>query len=350
MSGLSGADPMRLGAVIRMDDRGLAHLTQEFVRHIRPERVLVVDMHDPMFPMRTIRPTVGTQWFYASFNRNEGTLSGLAEEFLDGLSHVYTAETGYDPMFFELARTHGVASICHVMPEFDRFTNGPADRKPTAIWVPTRWRKDKVAGSKVVAVPVPVAPRPRKRTEAKTFVHVIGCRARPDRAGTLAVYEAIRRTPDVRWILFAQDERGGQPSTLRGCPNVEIRYGSLDDRWALYDEADVLVAPRRFGGLSLPVLEATACGVPIIMGSQDPMGGYGSVFVEQRQVDTFEAAGGVIGLLDVDPGRLAEAVMSLADGVLDVRKESVLGLRAAEIDGWPAMVGKYRAEIEKVHL
>lgn len=342
--------------MVRMDDRGLAHLTQEFAAHMAPERVLVVDMQDPRFPVRSLvshRVRNGEPGlFYATCNRENGTLTGPIDAFLDGLTHVYTAETGYDRRFYAWCRDAGVASICHVMPEFDRFTSGEIPDRPTAVWVPTKWREEKVFGSRLVPVPVPVAPRPRQRTEARTFVHIIGSRAKPDRNGTLTVYEAIRLTPALRWVLFAQDRRadGLLPDSLRGCANVEIRYGSVDDRWALYDEADVLVAPRRFGGLSLPVLEANACGVPVIMGEHDPMAGYGSMFVPWKPVSTFEAAGGTISLFECSAIGLADAVEQMARGVVDVGRESFLSLRTAEADGWPGAVGRYRDEIRRVHL
>lgn len=338
----------RLGVVVRMDDRGLAYLTQEFVAHMAPERVLVVDMNDPRFPMRPIRPRVGCQWFYASFDG--GVLHGPIDEFLSGLTHVYTAETGYDIGFFQRARERRVASICHVMPEFDNFTGERDEVQPTAIWLPTTWRQDKVARSVVVPVPAPVAPRPRRRTEIRTVVHVGGSRAMPDRAGSRSAFDAVEwATDDVRWIFYTQRERG-YPRSLEGRKNVEIRVGSVEDRWALYDEADLLLAPRRFGGLSLPVLEAAACGLPVLMLANDAMSRFGSVFVTARPQGTFRTAGGDIEIFEGEPWLIGQAVTDLVKGDNDIGAMSDVVYETACLLSWPNMVERYLQEIEKVTL
>lgn len=339
---------MRLGVVVRMDDRGLAFLTQEFARHMAPERVLVVDMNDPRFPLRPIWPTVGTRWFYSSFDG--GVLHGPIDEFLSGLSHVYTAETGYDVLFFDRARYHGVASICHVMPEFDNFTGERPEVQPTAVWVPTDWRSDLVARATVVPVPCPLAPRPRRRTEIRTVVHVGGSRAMPDRAGSRSVFDAVQwATGAVRWIFYTQRERG-YPRSLEGRDNVEIRCGSVDDRWALYDEADLLIAPRRFGGLSLPVLEAAACGLPVLMLDTDPMARFGSVFVEGKPQGGFMTAGGEVEIREADSWLIGQAVTDLVKGDNDIGAMSDAQSALAELNAWPVAVEFYREAIERVTL
>lgn len=342
---------MRLGVVVRADDRGLAHLTQEFARHMRPERVLVVDVADPRFPFRMLSDDLlGTEaTFFATFEG--GLFNGPIIEFLKGLTHVYTAETPYAPDFFERARAMGVASVCHVMPEFDRFTGERPALRPSAVWLPTRWRADLVEHSAIVPIPAPVAPRPRLRSEAKLFVHIIGSGARPDRAGTLAVYDAIREGPrDVHWLLFAQDVRRGVPAQLRNVGNVTIRAGSLPDRWLLYDLADVLVAPRRWGGLSLPVMEACASGVPVIMLDTDPMGDFASARVESRYAGQFDAPGGKVEIHEANRHALTAAIIDFAKGGVDVMEESAHAGHMAGLYGWPRWVDAYREALERVTL
>lgn len=342
---------MKLGVVVRADDRGLAHLTQEFARHMRPERVLLVDVDDPRFPTRLLDGDVvqAAQVFVAKFSG--GLLDGPIVEFLKGLTHVYTAETPYAPDFFERARAMGVASVCHVMPEFDRFTGERPTLRPSAVWLPTRWRADLVEHSAIVPIPAPVAPRPRLRTQAHKFVHIIGSGARPDRAGTLAVYDAIREGPtDVQWFLCAQDVRRGVPAQLRGCRNVTMQTGSVVDRWSLYDEADVLVAPRRWGGLSLPVLEACASGVPVIMLDVDPMGDFASALIESRYAGQFDAPGGKVEIHEANRHALTAAIIDFAKGGVDVMEESAHAGRMAGLYGWPRWVDAYREALERVTL
>jgi glycosyltransferase involved in cell wall biosynthesis len=318
-----------------------------------PERVLVVDMHDPRFPLRMgsfqFRRIEGgvhdPEVFYASFV--DGILDGPVDRFLDGLTHVYTAETGYDPRFYERCRLLGVESICHVMPEFDRFTTGLVWERPDRIWLPTEWRREYVDPSAVVVpVPCPVPPRPRRRAEVRTVVHVGGSRAMPDRSGSRSVFDAVEWATDhVRWIFYTQHDRGF-PRTLAGRKNVEIRVGSVEDRWALYDEADLLIAPRRFGGLSLPVLEAAACGLPVLMLDVDPMARFAGVFVTGRPVGAFETAGGVVELYEGDPWLIGQAVTDLVKGDNDIGAMSDQVFETARLNSWPCAVDFYRDEIE----
>lgn len=337
--------------MVRMDDRGLAHLTQEFARHMGPERVLAVDVMNPRFPIRPLDPDVigESEVFDATFV--DGYLGGQVSEFLAGLTHVYTAETPYDPFFFERCRARGVATICHVMPEFDRFTGAEPKWRPSAVWLPTAWRAELVEHSTVVPVPAPVAPRPRLRSEAKVFGHVIGSGARPDRAGSLAVYDAIRRGPsDVEWILFAQDADRGIPEQLHGCRNVRVRLGSVADRFELFDDIDVLVAPRRWGGLSLPVLEACASGVPVVMLDVDPMGEFAAARVQSRYSGQFDAPGGTIEMFEADRDALVATVIDYAKGGVDVMEWSAHAGRMAGLYGWPRWAGQYWSAIGRVTL
>lgn len=334
----AATDPLRLGVIVRADDRGLAHLTQEFARHTKPQRVLVVDMHDPRFPFRPDGGYFpGAEQSIVDYVEGGGlSPAHVVEDFLTGLTHVYTAETPYDPMLFERARSLGVASICHVMPEFDKFTGQPPTLRPSAMWLPTCWRADQIPGSTVVPIPAPVAPRPRQRTEANTFVHIIGSRARPDRGGWLAVSEAIRQgSGNGRWIIYVQDGAGALPSSLRRMSNVELRAGSVPDRWSLYDDADVLVAPRRFGGLSLPVLEAAASGVVVLTLDNDPMGEYAAVQVLHKPAGSFESPGGDVTLSEADPVDLANAIADLRAGAIDMPTASDWTYRRAWANRWP---------------
>ena len=46
--------------------------------------------------------------------------------------------------------------------------------------------------------------------------------------------------------------------------------GYVEDRWDLYDGCSILVMPRRYGGLCLPVLEAMTRGLAVVMTDIEP--------------------------------------------------------------------------------
>jgi glycosyltransferase involved in cell wall biosynthesis len=106
------------------------------------------------------------------------------------------------------------------------------------------------------------------------------------------VLDLRRTTPDARALrltligtdrglladLRAQAARGGAPEALE-------YLGSVDDDalLAAYRRASIFVYPSRYEGFGLPVLEAMACGVPVVAttaGAVPEVAGSGAVLVD----------------------------------------------------------------------
>ena len=107
--------------------------------------------------------------------------------------------------------------------------------------------------------------------EVLTFLHVAGHRAVGDRNGTELFVKALRflRHP-CKVRLVGQDGALPLPELLPRHVELEANHGGVVDRWDLYRGADVLVSPRRFGGLSLPVIEAIGMGLVVLMTDCEP--------------------------------------------------------------------------------
>ena len=84
--------------------------------------------------------------------------------------------------------------------------------------------------------------------------------------------------PRLGWIVdFADIKRAFEPFLAQldhhDIPdNVElvVETGDVNKYWDLYRQGDVLVMPRRFGGLCLPAQEALGAGMPVVMPDIDP--------------------------------------------------------------------------------
>lgn len=250
------------GLVARADNRGLGIQTWEFYRHMHPERTLIVEMgkHTPYTE------------YMGRYNgdarvavNNDGRLDDDALEwFLTGLDSFYTAETPYDYRLFALAKQRNIKSVLHINYEFLRYLDDHNLPEPTLFIAPSPWNLHNLPFY-VPHVPVPVD-RERlpyvQRTEAKTFLHVAGHPATSDRNGTRLLLEAIPFIKsDVRIIIRSQRER---PQVQSKNVDVQVVNGDIENYWDLYQGADVLVQPRRYGGLSLPMQEAQSCGMPVI--------------------------------------------------------------------------------------
>lgn len=274
-----------IGLIARADNTGLGVQSWEFCRHMAPDRTLIIDVghladdrehcnktsHLDRYPDDAI---VWPGWQPPTH---------VLAAFLEGLTAVYVAETPYNYALFSLAASMGVRVVLHYNWEFLEHVARPSLPAPAVFAAPSTWHYDDLARDNKILLPVPVAtdrftPR-RHGAVAREFVHLVGRPAIHDRNGTTDVLAALRLIEsDVTVTLKCQEPghlerlvsehypRHGRPR------NVDIVVDSrpVRDYWHNYDHGDVLVLPRRFGGLCLPVQEAMAAGMPTIMGDQSP--------------------------------------------------------------------------------
>jgi len=332
---------MRVGLIARAEDRGLGNLTWEFHRHVQPERTLVVDMgtlargfqpHLDRYPDATVAAFDGA------------TLpEQLVREWLDGLDVIYSAETFYDWHLLTWAAEAGVATVLHVMPEFYRHVAEDLPH-PTATWAPTPWRWDTLPADTRL-VPVPVATDRFQRTLGYDgplrVLHVAGHRAAGDRNGTLQLAQALRRvTQPMRVRMLTQDPRLPAMRVARSV-QLEVEPGGRGHYWDLYDDADVLALPRRYGGLSLPVQEALAAGLAVVMPDVDPNAWWPTIRVPATSRGALNTPGGPVPLYAANPTRLARTldVLAAEPDVLPAAREAAAAWVAEH--SWEALLPVY---------
>jgi glycosyltransferase involved in cell wall biosynthesis len=314
---------VKVGLIARGEDRGLGNLTWEFARHVKPERVLLVHMGELArgFEMHASRYESPTVVSFDGVSLPEATV----REWLDGLDVVYSAETFYDHRLPDWCRDAGVRSILHVMPEFYR-EHVP---QPDEIWLPTIWRADLVPNRRHEIVPVPVALDrwPVRQNEiggTMRVLHVAGRRAANDRNGTNLVLAAANRLiGDVEVVVTCQDPMR-QPSR-RG---LVVRAQNEPDYWKLYRDFDVLLMPRRFGGLCLPAQEAAAAGLALVMTDCTPNSSWPIVPIVVRQHSKMRTPGGDVHLANATSSAVADAVNRLA------RDRDLLAVMRTRARGW----------------
>lgn len=220
----------RTDLIVRCEARGLGHQTRDMAAHLAVRPVLV-DGGEPCGA-----PTVPA--------------SSLAEHLTGEI--VFSAETFYDPGLTRVLSARGQRAICHVNPEF--FV--PDELVGAEIWLPTPWLAEHFPGAPVVPVPVPFARPPRPTPARPVFLHVAGRRTVGDRNGT-ATFLRAAAVSRVRAVVTTQQPLPPVPD------NVTVRVDPA--RWDIYEGCDVLVLPRRYGGLSLVVQEAMACGLAVLV-------------------------------------------------------------------------------------
>lgn len=332
---------MRLGLLARADNGGLATMTWEFHRHMAPDRTLIIDLGE----RGRGRTRVDR---YPGAAVNHGMDSDLPEatvrDFVDGLDVLYSAETLYRSDVASIARAAGCATIVHSMPELWRQDLDP----PDGVWAPTDWELGRLpAGTPVVPVPIAGDRLPfRQRTEAKTFLHV-SAPAMLDRNGTRLVVDALPYIQAECTVVVAGSGRVG-PRRV-GRVHVEWANDQVENYWDRYNQADVLLLPRRYAGLSLPMQEATGSGMPVVSLDLEPQRQWISprLLAPAWQKRQARMVGGDFWVHDAAPADLAAIITRLATNPTEVAAESTkAGERAAELS-WDVWAPRYRSRLEE---
>lgn len=332
---------MKVGIIARSEDRGLGIQTWEAVRHLNPDRVLVIDVQNPDgFPMHLDRYPGAT---VARLTNGHHLAESLVREWLDGLDVVFSVETLYDWRLADWAREHGVATVVQLNPEFfqhDRPNwHEPA---PTAWWNPTTWRA-KDLGPAVRYVPVPVAANrfePRQLSgESRQLraLHVVGRAALGDRNGTEIALTTADETSNIEWTFRAQRERDLAHRSAGPTPNY----------WDLYDGMDVLVMPRRYGGLCLPAQEAMAAGMAVVMPSCPPNGDWPIIPLRWQFQGTIAVPCGEIPMVATDRPYLVATLERLATDRQFLDDAKLRSVEWAARNSWKALRPLYEAEFER---
>ncbi len=241
-------------------------MTAAFYRHMQPTKTLVIKMENARGFAQDFDQYSGEQ--VVTFDGHH-LPEAEVKAWLRGLDVLYSAETFYDWRIVKWAHDAGVATICHVMPEFMRHNSEPLPH-PTQWWAPTTWRLDLLPpGTPVVPVPVEhdVFPlTPAGTGDRLQVVHVAGHRAAGDRNGTLQLLTAAQRVRAPMDIyVHTQDDHLPRIRTLKPGVTLHMLPGGKRTRPELYAGMHLHVLPRRYGGLCLPAQESLASGLGLAM-------------------------------------------------------------------------------------
>lgn len=341
---------MRIGLIARDEiGRGLAIQTKSFYDHMKPDAVLLV--HD-----LSRRQEAGDNWYPGALEVEWDTVTHTLDyetmqKFLRGIDVVFTAETPYDWSMLELARELGVKTVIQGNPEFFRhgLPRGPTETQhPDEWWWPSGWRRGQLP-------PGPLMPCPQPERDFAPgldydgplrILHVIGKRAWKDRNGTdtfMQVARIIREKAQI--TMFSMD---GDLPEVWPTANVEWKLfpDGVKDRWDLYKNQDVLVLPRRYGGNCLPVLEAAACGLAVVMPNMEPNAEYTPLLTSISQMRNERLPCGMTPICDPDPYSIASTLDLLArDRGLLLAEQQAAYMRAPRWTDWATV---YRLRLENL--
>ncbi len=296
---------MKVGVVSPLTDRGLGIQSYEAARNLDAS-VLFVETNDPSAPSHPERcpDARRVRW-------SQGLDPKAVRNWLSTVDVVYAAETFYDPRLPKWATAQGVTTVLHANPEF---WTGAQD--PTYLWSATDWRRD-VMPERTEVVPFPVAVdrfTPAVPHDGPCrWVHVAGKRALADRNGTDTLVNALHLLTEPCTVRIVV-QHGEVPDLRNVPPHITVEFSPPPaDYWRLYDDADALVLPRRYGGLCLPVQEACAAGLAVVMSDLIPNRLWPGPRVHAEFWRKVTMPCGRVPVYDVSPRALAQAMDAFAD-------------------------------------
>ena len=332
---------MQLGLIARCDQSGLGIQSWEFARHLLPDRVLLIGMGN------LARGRSHPDWYDGLDVMHAGVQvdNDAAAQFIDGLDVVFAMEGTYRDGFGDEVTAAGGRLIVQANPEL----YAPDVLGAHAVVFPTGWETDRYDSPTVL--PVPVASDRlvyQERDEVEAFIHVVAP-AMADRNGTDLVLKALSHVTQDCHVVFHVPE--GVTSRLKilrtshgqighvsySCPRKPVEH-----YWDIYGGADALLIPRRYGGLSLPMQEAGALGLPIIALDVAPQAGRGGVLtVPASDPEPMDMKGGTFDVWSCDPIELAFTMDRLVKDKALARKLSRAARDTAALLHWDRLLPLY---------
>lgn len=344
---------MRLGLVARADNTGLGNQTYAFYKHMKPDKVMVVDISQ-------LNGNINHFDRYPDAQVVHGfPKSGDIEQFLRDLDVVFLAESPYNYWLYERAKQLGVKTAVQYNYEFFDWFSHPNLPTPDMLIAPSRWHYEKVdefAQNRHIQHTYLHCPVDREalpfveKGQARKFLHIAGKPAFADRNGTETVIDAMKHVNEqVDVYITSQSPKYFEDWIKRAEGDSRLHFldtSTLADHTQLYKDMDVMLYPRRYGGNSLILNEALSTGMPVIMSDLSPNNHLlpPSWLLPAQKVGEFKPRM-IVDIYGVNPMHLAEKIDELArmDGF--EHESRIADTIAKQID-WKVMEPMYREALE----
>lgn len=270
----------RLGLIAYSTDTGLGNQTWEIYKNLVPTKTLLVDLSRFNLIKTNHERYVGAR--IAMGYPSTDDMNWLT----DDVDTIIVCETPLNYELFALAKAKNVRVIHQYNYEFFDYFRRPELPRPSVFAAPSTWNTDIVAKmdlATVIELPVPVNRevfRFRKINECKVIAHIVGRPAVHDRNGTIQFLKAAEVLGDnFRYKLYLQPPTDARAieyfepvrqALEQASKKVRIEVFTNVENSADMYRSDLLVMPRKYGGLCLPMQEALSSGMPVVMTNISP--------------------------------------------------------------------------------
>jgi hypothetical protein len=334
---------MTLGMIVRCDQGGLGNQTYALWKHLRPDVTLLIDLPTHKGRGRGEPAKYHAEWTTVWPWNDDVIPVRMIADLARKVDTILTVETMYSgPQGFVEAHQAGARTILVANPEL--YPGYPA----SVIVTPTPWCvRSMPAGTRILPHPVEDPPNKmhRRRHSCTTFFHPVAP-AMLDRNGTEIVMSALGHVKNAcDLVIHAPGKKSPWEGDTCKIGNVSVRWVCKPKRsyWDAYDvETDVMLLPRRYGGLCLPVQEAAACGLPTVMTDVEPQQWWPTWRVPCHVQTERNMRGGTFPVYDVRPEYLASMMDDLVAGEVDVEGMSISAKQWSRAISWDALEDEWR--------
>ena len=267
---------MKLTIIARCDNTGLGVQSRNWVRLLRPSKIILIDST----PFNGNKQNgdwykEGDIWTVYGFIKDH-----YIDKLLDDTDVLLTFEVPYNYTMLKRARERGIKTILQNNWEFTDYLKDPSLPLPDLLVNHSYWHLEdqkNIWPEITEYCPTPlfiedfndILAENLNRKDKIRFLHIAGRNTHEDRNGTNDVLQAISLIPenvDFELVIKTQTTEVKEIED----PRVKIDRNAPDDEKELYRNFDAMIMPRRYAGACLPMNEALASGLPVIMTDIDP--------------------------------------------------------------------------------
>ena len=262
--------------ICRSDFTGLGNQSLNLAKMLKPAKILLVD--STSFNKSKQNP----EW-YDGFDVQQTagwpTNADIKTFLTKDITHLFSAETMYNNAVYDLCRVRDIKTYVHVNYEFCDHLRDKNMPSPYYWVMPSHWKNKEMHDlfKRVQYLPPPIFLNEFKQVREKNmarkggrrrYLHIIGKAAANDRNGTKDLIKSmIYSSSDFELVIRSQFEINGIHTNDN---RVRFDIRNIKDNTELYKDFDAMILPRRYGGLCLPMNEALASGLPVIMTDISP--------------------------------------------------------------------------------
>lgn len=267
---------MKTTIIVRADHTGLGIQSRNWTRLLQPDRVVIINS----------QPFNGNEQYFEWYDDvpervmvNGFIQTGHFQQILSKTDVLLTFEIPYNYNLFIQARLNRVKTILQNNWEFTDYLRQPLPL-PDILMNHSYWNLDeqmKRWPNIATYCPTPLfiedfAEIYEQNTNIvgkKRFIHSAGRGTYEDRNGTNDLLAAVKLIPleiDFELVIHTQTTSVSDPVDTR----ITIDRSFIADEKEICRGYDAMILPRRYGGACLPMNEALASGVPVIMTDIDP--------------------------------------------------------------------------------